>query len=330
MGSRAGGCSSHRQPAIAGRKTSGGAIAAMPTLPDVTARRHDLLTIISMAVIASALATVLHEGVGHGLTAFVRGDVPTELTSNHLSSLHPDRLVQAAGTLVNLMVGAMSLLASSRMLMRANRRYFLWILAALNLLPGAGYFLFSGIFGFGDWNEVIRDLPYHAALRIGMTVGGAALYVFVVRRLGVAIAPFLVNRSSYNTVGRLPYYAAGVFSGAAGLLDPLGMRLLFVSTIPAALGGSSGLMWADSLVPRSPATEPTLVVQRDLVWLIAALLIGGAYIAVLGPGVRFTSKSDTSSYGRAQTIVAPPAWQKAQRRGNTRVTSPFPRSIGRF
>ena len=76
---------------------------------------------------------------------------------------------------MNLMAGAISLLASSRMAGRANLRYFLWILAALNLLPGAGYFLFSGIFGFGDWNEVIRDLPYHAALRIGMAVGGAAL-----------------------------------------------------------------------------------------------------------------------------------------------------------
>jgi len=173
--------------------------------------------------------------------------------------------------------------------MRANLRYFFWILAALNLLPGAGYFLFSGIFGFGDWNEVIRDLPYHAALRIGMTLGGAVLYVLVVRLQGVAITPFLVDRSSYNTVGRLPYCAAGVFSCAAGLLDPLGMRLLFVSTIPAAFGGSSGLMWADSFVPGPPGTGPTLFVQRDLVWWIAALLIGGAYIAVLGPGVRFTS-----------------------------------------
>ena len=260
----------------------------MPTRPDATACRHDRLTIVSMAVIASALATLLHEGVGHGLTAFVRGDVPTELTSNHLSSLHPDRLVQAAGTLVNLAVGAMALLASSRIATRANPRYFLWILAALNLLPGAGYFLFSGIFGFGDWNEVIRDLPYHAALRIGMTVAGAALYLLIVRRLAVAIAPFLADRSSYNTVGRLPYYAAGVFSCAAGLFDPLGMRLLFVSTVPAAFGGSSGLMWADSLVPAAPATGPALFVQRDRVWWIAALLVGGAYIAVLGPGVRFT------------------------------------------
>jgi hypothetical protein len=57
----------------------------MPTLPDLTACRHDRLTIVSMAVIASALATLLHavatllhEGVGHGLTGFVRGDVPTD------------------------------------------------------------------------------------------------------------------------------------------------------------------------------------------------------------------------------------------------------------
>jgi hypothetical protein len=261
-------------------------MVATPLPPDVSAPRHDPLTIVSMAVIASALATLLHEGLGHGVTALVRGDIPTDLTSNHLSSLHPDRLVAAAGTLVNLLVGGVSLLASRRIAGRANLRYFLWILAALNLLPGAGYFLFSGIFGFGDWDAVIRDLPYHAALRIGMTIGGAVLYVFVVRLLAIAIAPFLVDRSSYNTVGRLPYYAAGLFSCAAGLLDPLGIHLLLVSTIPAAFGGSSGLMWADSLVPRLPDPGSTLIVRRDRVWWIAALLIGGAYVAVLGPGIR--------------------------------------------
>jgi hypothetical protein len=175
---------------------------------------------------------------------------------------------------------------------RANRRYFLWILAALNLLPGAGYFLFSGIFGFGDWNEVIRGLPHHAALRLGMTVGGAALYLLVVRLLAVAITPFLVDRSSYNTVGRLPYYAAGVFSCAAGLFDPLGIKLLFVSTLPAAFGGSSGLMWADSLVPRTTDARGDLFVQPDRAWWIAALVIGVAYVAILSPGVRFGTPGD--------------------------------------
>jgi hypothetical protein len=242
-----------------------------------------------MAVIASALATLLHEGAGHGLSAWVRGDVPTELTSNHLSSLRPDHVVQAAGTLVNLMAGSAALLMSQRSDTHANRRYFFWILAALNLLPGAGYFMFSGIFGFGDWNEVIRDLPYHAAWRVGMTVGGVALYVLVVRLLATAIRPFLPDRPTYNAVGRLPYYTAGAFSCAAGLFDPLGIKLLLLSTIPAAFGGSSGLMWADSLVPWTSPALPALLVRRDVVWWIAAAIIGSAYIAVLGPGLQFTS-----------------------------------------
>src|ERR1700679_999783 len=166
--------------------------------------RHDKLTIISMAVVASAAATLLHEGVGHGITAWLRGDIPTELTSNHLSSMRPDRWVDAGGTLVNLFVGTLSLLASRAAGDSANLRFFFWILAALNLLPGAGYFLFSGIFGFGDWQEVIRGLPYQAAVRIGMTLFGAALYVWVVRLLAQVIRPFVPERHTYNTVGRLP------------------------------------------------------------------------------------------------------------------------------
>jgi len=243
-------------------------------------------TIISMAVIASAMATLLHEGVGHGVTAWLRGDIPTELTSNHLSTLRPDRWVDAGGTIVNLIVGAVCLVASRRAGDRANARYFLWILAALNLLPGAGYFLFSGIFGFGDWNEVIRGLPHQAALRIGMTLFGAGLYVLVVRLLAVAVRPFVPERRTYNVVGRLPYYAACIFSCAAGALDPLGLKLLFVSTIPAAFGGSSGLMWADALMPRAKP-EQELVVRRAPAWWIAAVLLGSCYVVFLGRGIEF-------------------------------------------
>jgi hypothetical protein len=252
-----------------------------------TQGRHDKSTIVSMAVIASALATLLHEGVGHGVTAWVRGDVPTELTSNHLSSLHSGHWVEASGTLVNLIAGAASLLASRHMRDRANLRYFFWILAALNLLPGAGYFIFSGILGFGDWNEVIRDLPHQAALRIGMTVFGAALYVLVVRLLAVSVRPFLQERSTYNDVGRLPYYAACLFSCVAGAFDPLGLKLLVVSTIPAAFGGSSGLMWADSLLPNMTTTEPKLAVHREIALWFAAAVIGSLYVIFIGRGIEF-------------------------------------------
>jgi hypothetical protein len=248
--------------------------------------RHSKATIISMAVIASAAATLLHEGLGHGVTAWLRGDIPTELTSNHLSSLIPDRLVDAGGTIVNLIAGALSLLAARGSGERANLRYFLWIFAALNLLPGAGYFMLSGIFDFGDWSAVIRGLPHQAALRIGMTIFGIGLYVLVVRLLAIAIRPFVADRPMYNTVGRLPYYAACLFSCIAGAFDPLGIKLLLVSTMPAAFGGSSGLMWADNLIPR-PAPDRPLTVQRQPAWWVAAAVLGLAYIIVLGRGIQF-------------------------------------------
>ena len=238
-------------------------------------------------MLASATGTLLHEGVGHGVTAWLRGDIPTELTSNHLSTLRPDLWVDAGGTLTNLIAGAAALLASRRAGDRANLRYFLWVLAAFNLLSGAGYFLFSGISGFGDWYEVIRGLPHQAAVRIGMAVFGAGMYVLAVKLLAVSVYPFVPDRRAYNVVGRLPYLAAGVFSCAAGALDPLGLKLLLVSTIPAAFGGSSGLMWADALMPRA-APQQELAVHRAPAWWIAAIVLGTLYIVFLGRGIRFT------------------------------------------
>jgi len=183
--------------------------------------------------------------------------------------MRPDRWVDAGGTLVNLIAGAISLWVSRVVGARANLRYFFWILAALNLLPGAGCFLFSGIFGFGDWQEVIQGLPHQVPLRITMTIFGAALYVAVVRLIAVAVRPFCSHRPTYNIVGRLPYYATCLFSCAAGLFDPLGVKLFLVSTVPAAFGGSSGLLWADSLMP-AKAAERTLLVHRTPTWWIAA------------------------------------------------------------
>src|SRR5271170_3885224 len=77
------------------KQIEAGKIAAM-------SEQHSKATILSMAIITAGLAALLHEGLGHGVTAWLRGDIPTQLTSNHLSTLRADRWVDAAGTLVNL------------------------------------------------------------------------------------------------------------------------------------------------------------------------------------------------------------------------------------
>ncbi len=127
-------------------------------------------------------------------------------------------MVSAGGTIINLIVGMAALLMARHAGDRANLRYFLWLFAALNLLPGAGYFLFSGISGFGDWQAVIDGWPHQTALRIGLTLFGAALYFAVVWLLAISVRPFAPDRAAYNTVGRIPYYAACLFSCAAGAI----------------------------------------------------------------------------------------------------------------
>jgi len=247
--------------------------------------RHSKATIVSMAVVASVVSSLLHEGLGHGVTASLRGDVVTELTSNHLSSIRPDRVVDAGGTIVNLIAGSLCLFAASRST-RANTRYFLWFLGAINLLLGAGYFLFSGVLGLGDWADVIAGLPRQGLLRAALAVAGAVLYIFFVRLIAVVARPFVANRREYNTVGRLPYYAACCFWCLAGAFDPLGFRLMLISTLPASFGGMSGLMWADSLMPRA-VPEHALAVQRSRIWWALALVLGCAFLITVARGIQF-------------------------------------------
>jgi hypothetical protein len=123
-------------------------------------------------------------------------------------------------------------------------------------------------------------------LRILMSVFGIALYVAVVRLLAIEVSAFCPNRRTYNLVGRLPYLAAAIFECIAGLCDPLGLKLLFVSTVPAAFGGSSGLLWADVFLPKQPSHH-TLAIRRQLGIWIAAVVLGAAYIIVLGRGIQF-------------------------------------------
>jgi len=121
-----------------------------------------------------------------------------------------------------------------------------------------------------------------------MVAGGSVLYVAVARQLALAIGPFLGSRADYNRVGRWPYVVAGLFSVVAGIFDPLGFRLMVISTIPAAFGGSSGLLWADAFLPRDPVDSP-LIVGRDPLWWAVAFLMGAAYVVLIGRGVQLSA-----------------------------------------
>ena len=90
------------------------------------------------------------------------------------------RGVAAGGTIVNFAAGARGPRRLSEGPTRSagepHAAYILWLFATLNLLSGAGYFLFSGIGGIGDWADVARGAMPALVWRPAMSVIGGALY----------------------------------------------------------------------------------------------------------------------------------------------------------
>lgn len=272
-----------------------------PPAPD-TASRLDILTIASIAVVVYALANMIHEGIGHGLTCVLLGGKPLVLSSVHFDgetgTLAPwtNRMIAAGGSLANLAAAALALGTMARAGNASPRfRYALWLFFTVNTLQAFGYFFFSGVSGIGDWAAVIEGLPGHPAWRILLGAGGGALYygavLFALRRLD----PFLGGGAAFRyrrgtTLALVPYLTGGALFLAAGLLNPVGMILVFVSAMAASFGGTSGLAWGPQLLRGTTSPDPgsaPLGIARHRGWIIAAIVVGGVYVGVLGPGIRF-------------------------------------------
>jgi len=251
----------------------------------------DVLTIVAISIIAGILCNVLHEGIGHGLTALLSGAKSGILTTVAWSSAHDSRLVAAGGTLVNLAAGAIVWLVLRKSAsLSVSMRYFLLISFAFNLFTGTGYFFFSGVTDFGDWAAVIQGLHPHWAWRMLLAVGGAIAYFIAVRLVGNALVRYLgVPRAQQKRLRRLtlvPYLSAIALASAAGVLNPLGLQLVWQSALPATAGGQSGLLWLQYYIPRGarPIQEADTL-SRSSTWIITSAIVAVAYVTILGRGV---------------------------------------------
>jgi hypothetical protein len=237
------------------------------------------------------IANILHEGVGHGLTALLTGAKSGVLTTVAWSSACDSRLVAAGGTLVNLATAPVFWLAlRSAKLASMPMRYFLLITCAFNLFTGTGYFFFSGLTNFGDWAAVISGLQPHWLWRALLVIVGASSYFVAVVVVGMGLVRYLgIPRHLQGRLRKLtivPYFSAILLAIVAGLLNPLGIQLLWKSALPATAGGQSGLLWLQYYIPRG--TEPkraTNTVSRNYVWVVVAAVLALIYVVVLGRGI---------------------------------------------
>jgi len=200
------------------------------------------------------------------------------------------RLIEAGGTLVNLAAALVFWLAL-RSAKHASMpvRYFLFITYAFNLFIGTGYFFFSGVTDFGDWAAVISGLHPHWLWRVLLVIVGASSYYAAALIVGIGLVRHLgVSRDQQGRLRRwtiVPYFSAIVISSVAGLLNPLGIQLLWQSALPATAGGQSGLLWLQYYIPRG--TEPMQTpeqLDRSYAWIGVAAVLAIVYVVVLGHG----------------------------------------------
>lgn len=237
------------------------------------------------------LADVLHEGLGHACFALATVAPSGLLTTVAWSSAYDSKLVDAAGTLVNLAAACVFWL-----LLRACKnaspqmRLFLLLCCAFNLFTGTGYFLFSGITNFGDWAEVIQGLHPYMLWRVGLIVVGVLAYWGAVVAIGTGLVRYVgVPRTDGRrnwTICLVSYFSAIVISCLGGLMNPLGLQYVLVSAIPATAGADCGLLWMRYYIPRSTVPERgTDPISRSVIWNVVSAIAALVFIFVLGRGL---------------------------------------------
>lgn len=252
--------------------------------------RDDAATICAISVIAIILSTMLHEGLGHAATAIVTLRASGTLTSLAWSSAADSRLVMAGGTIVNLVAALVFwLLLRSARYARPSVRFFFLISMAFNLLAGTGYFFFSGVSNFGDWAQVIAGLQPHWLLRTALVVVGVASYYGAIVLVGVSVVRYMGvaadDAPRFRRLLWLPYFAALIIDGVAGIFNPFGWQYVFLSALAATAGGNCGLLWLRYYIPKRIGPGERVLIGRSYAWIAVGAALAVIFIVVFGPGV---------------------------------------------
>jgi hypothetical protein len=256
--------------------------------------KDDRLTLIAISALACILQDVLHEGLGHGVTAWLSGAHRVTMSTVALQSDIETRWISANGTIVNLLFASILWVLLFRPeRYKAATRYFLVLAMAGNLFTGTGYFFFSGVFNFGDWAAVIRGLQPHWMWQLGLVVLGVASYCTSMLIVAAKLKPFRRKSETGRRVHVLcwtPYFTDGILAGLGGLFNPLGLFYVVASALPSSLGANAGLLSLPGMMRGgSPSEEGQVeLIGRSAGWIATGALASLLFIFVLGRGITWS------------------------------------------
>lgn len=263
----------------------------------------DVFTIAALAILAYFLATVAHEGVGHGGTCALLGGRLVSVSSVHCDcdyrniSRPRQRAVEAAGTIANLALGLGCAMAIAFFApFSPSWRYFLWLSMSINLFQAGGYLLVSPFGRFGDWNNFLDGIDAQFVWKLVLTAAGLLISVatlqFSCNQLGFFLSPEdpLRGRQAWLLTA-LPYAVGAIVSCGIALLNPVDKLLVLTSAGAATLGGTCWILWAGHLAPAiAPrTTAKPIVLASNSIAIALAVVALVVWAFVLGPGTSLRS-----------------------------------------
>jgi len=264
-------------------------------------RSLDLPTILAIGVGSFILKNVIHEALGHGGACLLVGGRPLVLSSAHFDcdttsvSDAGIRFISAAGTLVNFIFAYIFWLAFRNARAKSDiLRYFFWFAMAGNFFVAAGYPLFSGVIGVGDWVNVVDGWQPVWAWRLLLATIGFILYGngvwFTLREMKTLIGSNPTERLVRAfKLTLFPYLAGATISSLGAWFNPIGSFVIFTSAA-AAFGGSSAFAWMSQMLQTKwfpEVSDELVVIERNWTWIIIAVVLALIHIFILGPGVEF-------------------------------------------
>ena len=253
----------------------------------------DTPTLAGIVLFLTPLLTMVHELGGHALVCVATGHVPTALGAYYVEcpGAHglDARLVAMAGTSMDVLVFAVAWLAW-RHVRQDLPRLLLWIVFTVKGMVAAGYWLFSGVAGLGDWapgtHGGMGAMAHPWIWRGALVAVGLLAYVAVTRLSMRSLDAMLGSRgaalAARRKVAMTVYLVGGGVALVVGLFNPIGIVITLVSAVASSFGGTAGLF---NVAFRAPGTLPaqSFRLDRDLRWLVAGLLVVLAFAIVLGP-----------------------------------------------
>jgi hypothetical protein len=261
----------------------------------------DLLTIMAIGIVSFILKNVLHEAVGHGGVCLLVGGTPLALSTAHFDFGYASvsesgiRWVAAGGTIINFIAAFIFWLMFRNLSPKSlSLKYFFWLAMSGNYFVAAGYPLFSGVLGVGDWMDVIQGWQPVWAWRILLTLSGLILYLwgvwFTLREMKTLIGSDPNERLIRAfKLTLFPYLAGATISSIGAFFNPIGVFVMFTSAA-ASFGGSSAFAWMSQMLKTKwfpQRSENFVNIERNWVWIILAIALAIIHIFIFGPSIQF-------------------------------------------